>query len=185
MLNECSLELKDKCLVRTEATYQLDEDFVLHENVEYRVKWNRLWSIILIFLIASTLLLWGKGLGEEKTEEKTEEYFTNEALGEDICVKIEEVSIFDRCSTEYLSEDEITSICQKEAGAEILQQVINMMYARHGQEFMAGGKVDVYFRGQEWYQQIEKEEVTYEDLNLFEQKNSDLIVSILEEAGYR
>ena len=172
-------------LIKTESQYSFDENHVLHEVVKYRLNmgkiiYNFIWLSFIVLLI-----LFGVGLASAKGAENKAVETDKEIQETETENKLIEV-IFDKCSSNYLDEEEIYELySDKESFCDQLQFYINLMYARHGQAFERGGDSDAYFQEQEWYQQLVKKEVSYEELNEFEEKNVNLLVGILKREGYR
>lgn len=174
-------------IARKEAEYCLTSRGDLIEHTTYCINGRKFIIVILaavsVFVViigACTVYAHGR-----KTWNVYEESGTPSVEEPNVTIEIitEELTIYDRCSSEYLSEEEAWEIYEQE-GPFQLQFYINLMYARHGYDFGSGNVNDIYFNKQEWYQKLEKE-ICYEDLNSFEQKNSDLFVKILEAEGYR
>lgn len=169
-------------LIRTESQYSFDENYVLHEVVKYRLNmrkiiYNFIWLGFIVLLILFGIGLASPKGAENKAVETDKEAETEKKLTEEI---------FDKCSSNYLEEGEIYKLySDKESFCEQLQFYINLIYARHGQAFERGGASDAYFQEQEWYEQLVKKEVGYEELNEFEQENVNLLVGILKREGYR
>lgn len=196
---QCNITFDDKYtvakyLIRRNAEYWLDAQGTLHEKMSFELNKNKIRKIFLLlfallaFFISIPII---KPLTERKTEEApAREIFAAKTIHvnadtANAGTHTEMPEIYDRCSREYLTEPELTALCRQEAGAPQLQFCINLMYARHGYIFKEGSECDIYFNKQGWYQQLEKGNVSYDDLNIYERANSDLIVRILIEEGYR
>lgn len=175
-------------IARREAEYWLTPQGKLIEHTSYQINRRKLLIIVLAVVLAGVFII-----GVYMTYAYYKYNLTEKEVDEisDACVAenkeeafAEESTFFDRCSSEYLSETEAWEYYEQE-GPFQLQFCINFMYARHGYAFKPGDVNDIYFNKQEWYQKLEKRKVYYEDLNSFEQKNSDLFFKILEVEGYR
>ena len=113
---------------------------------------------------------------------------TQEMMSEEVdSIATSKKTIMERCYTEYLTEEDLYEAAGKDGNlGETLQYLINFIYARNGHDFEEGGIIDSLFQEESWYQEIsEKRIVTYENLNRYEQKNIDTMVTILEKEGYR
>lgn len=113
---------------------------------------------------------------------------TQEMMSEEVdSIATSKKTIMERCYTEYLTEEDLYEAAGKDGNlGETLQYLINFIYARNGHDFEDGGIIDSLFQEESWYQEIsEKRIVTYENLNRYEQKNIDTMVTILEKEGYR
>ena len=100
----------------------------------------------------------------------------------------EEGIVFSDSNTRYLTRDEIREKAINTIHDEktTLQFMINEIYARHGMQFTATININHYERYQ-WYRQLDKksmESASYE-FNDIETSNVHLIVSLMEEKGYR
>lgn len=172
-------------LIRTESQYSFDENHVLHEVVKYRLNMAKIICNCIRLSLIVLLILFGVGLASAKVAESKVVETDKEIQETETEKKLTEV-IFDKCSSDYLDEEEIYELYfDKESFCSQLQFYINLMYARHGQAFAKGGDSNAYFQEQEWYQQLVKKEVSYEELNEYEQKNVNLLVGILKREGYR
>lgn len=188
----CRLKFDDQnqnsnVIARKDSQYRLTPRGDLIEHTTYSIDRRKLIIIIsaVIFSFVFTIgvcTVYAYSRNEEEYEESESSAAEESDITEEIVT--EKPTIYDRCSSEYLSEEEAWAFYETEGPAQ-LQFIINLMFARHGYSFGPGVDDGLFFNKQEWYQKLEKREVPYEDLNPFEQKNTDLLVGILEAEGYR
>lgn len=178
-------------LIRKNAEYQLDSQDRLYVQTYYSINRKKMVCIIglililmffLVFLFCGYIVHAHYSFAAQETSE-SEVPDAEEASGPDE-YPTEAPTIYDRCSTEHISYADAWALYEQ-GGPDQLQFCINLIYARHGYRFKSGDKNDIYFSQQEWYQDLEKGSVYYEELNPYEQANSDLLVGILEDEGYR
>ncbi len=192
----CNIDFNDQhehseLLIRRNAEYRLDSYGRLYEQTYYSINRRKIACIIgliliLIFFLAFLFCGYIVHAHYSFTAQETSESEVpdaEETSEPDEC-PTEAPTIYDRCSTEYISYADAWALYEQ-GGPDQLQFCINLMYARHGYAFEAGGKNDIYFSQQEWYQNLEKRKVPYKELNPYEQTNSDLLFGILEDEGYR
>mgnify|MGYP001147935942 CR=1 FL=1 len=180
---------QSKFLMRRDAEYWMDSHRIHHERTFYGINPKYLFCIICfiaalslaVILCAYTLHASSRPAPREPEASEVPVEDTTPALAEH---PVETPTIYDRCSADYLSYEDAWALYEQSGPAQ-LQFCINLIYARHGYFFGEGNKNDIYFSKQEWYQNLEKKDVTYEDLNAYEQKNVSLFVKILEAEGYR
>ena len=181
-LNERDIGMKPGVIVKTERQYILNEDHDIYERISYKVNWKLVIMIfylilILMFLLACGIVIFADYTSVTKDIIEIPVYHNPEHQETNITEDI--LSIEDRCSNEFLSNEEVYSMSQEKS-----QYIINLIYARHGYDF--GNKIiGDMFNELEWYNNTQKKPVTYQDLNLYEQYNVDLIVKMQNEQKYR
>lgn len=180
---------QSKLLMRRDAEYWLGSHGRLYERTFYGISRKSLICIIcfitvlFLALILCTYTLYAN-IRPASGDTEAPEAPTEEAAPVPTENPTEAPTIYDRCSIDYLPYADAWALYEQ-SGSDQLQFCINLIYARHGYVFKEGSKNDIYFSQQEWYQNLEKKSVAYEDLNAYERKNVDLFVRILEDEGYR
>lgn len=186
-------------IMKSESHYLLDENMVLHENIFYKLNISKIvlfvasiiGAVILGYAIIALCMYVVQTADEGECAKATVELVveaTQEMKSEEVASIASPEQLFtERCSTEYLTAEDFY-----EAGGmdgdlgEKLQYFINYIYARNGHAFQEGGTIDSLFQEESWYHGMsEKRIVTYENLNQYEQKNIDTMVTILKKEGYR
>lgn len=202
--NSCRLIAREdwkECgfIMKSESHYLLDENKVLHENILYKLNTRKI--VLLVASIIGAIILGHAIIAlcmpvvhiadvvdcikatVELVEETTQEVKAEEAASQDSSEQL----FMEKCSTEYLVEEDFYDACGMDGDLrEKLQYFINYIYARNGHAFQEGGAVDSLFQEESWYKEMsEKRIVTYENLNRYEQKNIDTMVTIMKKEGYR
>lgn len=184
---------QSKLLMRRDAEYWLDSHGRLYERTFYGISRRNLICIICFIAILFLALILCAYALYASIRPASEETAAHEAPIEDAApvpaenpteMPIETPTIYDRCSIDYLSYADAWALYEQ-SGPNQLQFCINLIFARHGYDFGEGNKNAIYFSKQEWYQNLEKKSVAYEDLNAYERENVDLFVKILVDEGYR
>lgn len=191
----------EKCgiIMKVESQYLLDDNNVLHENALYILNIRKfvllVTSIICVAALGHAII--ARCMSAVQTADESEctkatvevvAEATQEMMSEEVdSIATSKKTIMERCYTEYLTEEDLYEAAGKDGNlGETLQYLINFIYARNGHDFEEGGIIDSLFQEESWYQEIsEKRIVTYENLNRYEQKNIDTMVTILEKEGYR
>lgn len=190
-----------KCgiIMKVESQYLLDDNNVLHENALYILNIRKfvllVTSIICVAALGPAIITRCMSVvqttDESECTKATVEVVaeaTQEMMSEEVdSIATSKKTIMEKCYTEYLTEEDLYEAAGKDGNlGETLQYLINFIYARNGHDFEEGGIIDSLFQEESWYQEIsEKRIVTYENLNRYEQKNIDTMVTILEKEGYR
>lgn len=191
----------EKCgiIMKVESQYLLDDNNVLHENALYILNIRKfvllVTSIICVAALGHAIIarcMSAVQIADESECTKATVEVVAEATQEMMSEEVDSIAtskktIMERCYTEYLTEEDLYEAAGKDGNlGETLQYLINFIYARNGHDFEEGGIIDSLFQEESWYQEIsEKRIVTYENLNRYEQKNIDTMVTILEKEGYR
>ncbi len=191
----------EKCgiIMKVESQYLLDDNNVLHENALYILNIRKfvllVTSIICVAVLGPAIIT--RCMSAVQTADESEctkatvevvAEATQEMMSEEVdSIATSKKTIMEKCYTEYLTEEDLYEAAGKDGNlGETLQYLINFIYARNGHDFEEGGIIDSLFQEESWYQEIsEKRIVTYENLNRYEQKNIDTMVTILEKEGYR
>jgi hypothetical protein len=175
---------ENKYLIRQNAVYCLDaSNNKLYETIYYSVNKRKIIKLILIVVvIVFALLKCIIGKHQIMMEEIVDD---NYELSEEIessyemeskMVTDDTMEIYRRCSTEYFEPNELYEIINNDNGEEQIQRYINIIYAKYGYIFKEGSDNDIYFRSMDWY--VPKGNVTYEELNIYERYNIDLLVEV-------
>lgn len=90
-------------------------------------------------------------------------------------------NIFAESNEKYLTVKDVVQVLKElpedVQSKEVLRLAINEIYARKGYDFSATA-YENYFSRTDWYQEIEKRDITEEMLNTYEKSNIDLLISI-------
>lgn len=152
----------------------------------YRI--NKAMLIMVLLLVMAGLylskseLIWALDFLPEQLTEKLEYYSVenkNAPFDED-------GFIFRNSSREYLGEADLKRLeeISKETDysyKDLIRFGVNEIYARYGYAFEKGGKYEQHYGSYDWYQTMQKGKAAYEQFNIYEKANIDLLVSLENE----
>lgn len=168
---------------RVEIKIQQYETDIVSRNYHMRIS-----AVLIIFLagVLCGLIIWYCNVYPADTTYISRQKYMTE-VEKDNPVIDSDGFVFADSNERYLTLAEIEALQGNDnyTYQELLRYAINEIYARNGYEFQVDGKYYTYYNQYEWYRETAKQNVTYDMMNSYEQKNITMLVGVENELGYR